>query len=266
MKNPSLLMTSLFTALLLSLSSVAADAAAPLSLEPVEEPADAFAGETLRYRIDFWLLRGSAEGELCFYKTSYGYRAFFEAETRGVLRVLGGNRRETMESEMEYDRAGQRLRPRLFRETFRQGKKTFSRSVAFDYERRVFTCTRVDPGGARRVTRAPLPDTDFEDLLSLYYNFRLGCYGPLRDDGRIRVAVVMKERPSFIAIEFPPPGSRERALGYAAAMTMDRDITHAYSRRVLARISPGRILESALIADAYFFGDLEVTLTGTGSN
>jgi hypothetical protein len=120
----------------------------------------------------------------------------------------------------------------------------------------------VDPGGARRVTRAPLPDADFEDMLSLYYNFRLGCYGPLRDDGRIRVPVVMKEKPSFITIDFPPPGSKERSQGYAASMTMDRDITHAYSRRVLTRIGQDRTLENALVADAYFFGDIEVRLAG----
>ena len=37
--------------------------------------ADILAGETLYYTIDFWLLRGSAEGELCFTKTPGGYTA-----------------------------------------------------------------------------------------------------------------------------------------------------------------------------------------------
>lgn len=232
--------------------------------QPAETPADMFAGETLHYRIDFWLLRGSARGELCFSKTSRGYRAYFEAETRGLLRAIGGARKEIMESVMDFDWARQRLRPRLFREMFMHNDKVFSRTVSFDYDSGSYTCTRSYPRGKTRSTRAPLPDGTFEDMLSLYYNFRMGCYGTLPESGTLSVPVIMKEQPSVITIAFPPPGSKERRSGFSAILSMTRDLTHAFSRRVLTALSSEAIMTRALVVDAYLFGDLEVHLTGIG--
>jgi hypothetical protein len=119
--------------------------------EPITAPAaDIFAGETLYYTIDFWLLRGSATGELCFDKTPNGYRALFEAETKGVLRLVAGHRKEIMESVMEYDQEKKRLRPKLFRETFLQNKMVYKREITFDYEKGSFTCIRSHPRGRPR--------------------------------------------------------------------------------------------------------------------
>jgi hypothetical protein len=224
--------------------------------------ADMFAGETLYYTIDFWLLRGSATGELCFTKTPDGYRALFEAETRGFLRLVAGHRKEIMESLMEYDPTAQRLRPRLFRETFLQDTLEYKREITFDYEKGSFTCIRTSPKGIPRVTQAALPGTDFEDLLTLFYNVRMGCYGPALQGGTLKVPVIMKEQPSFITLDFPAQGSKDRKRGFNAALTMDRSLTHARSRRVLALLGYDAAVESALVIDAYLFGDLGVRLTG----
>lgn len=224
---------------------------------------DLFAGETLYYTIDFWLLRGSATGELCFTKTPKGYRALFEAETKGFLRLVAGHRKEIMESTMEYDQAEKRLRPRLFRETFLQNNMEYTREITFDYKKCLFTCTRTYPRGKPRVTQGALPESDFEDLLTLFYNVRMGCYGPLHDGVRLKVPVIMKEQPSFITLDFPTPGTTERKRGFNAALTMDRNLTHARSRRVLVLLGEDAVAESALVVNAYFFGDLGVRLTGT---
>ncbi len=199
--------------------------------------ADMFVGEILYYTIDFWLLRGSATGELCFIKTPNGYKALFEAETRGVLRLVAGHRKEIMESVMEYDQAGKRLRPLLFRETFIQNKMEYKREITFDYKKGSFTCIRTYPQGKPRVTQGALPGSDFEDLLSLFYNVRMGCYGPRRDGLMLKVPVIMKEQPSFIILEFPAQGAKDRKRGFNAALTMDRNLTHARSRRALVRLS-----------------------------
>lgn len=224
--------------------------------------ADMFAGETLYYTIDFWLLRGSATGELCFTKTPNGYRALFEAETRGVLLLVAGHRKEIMESVMEYDQAGKRLRPRLFRETFLQDTMEYKREITFDYERGSFTCVRTSPKGKPRVTQAALPENDFEDLLTLFYNVRMGCYGPTLPGGTLKVPVIMKEQPSLITLDFPAQGSKDRKRGFNAALTMDRNLTHARSKRVLVLLGEDAVLKSALVIDAYFFGDLGIRLTG----
>ena len=234
-----------------------------LSGRHLPSAADMFAGETLYYTIDFWLLRGSATGELCFTKTPNGYRALFEAETRGVLRLVAGHRKEIMESVMEYDQTGKRLRPRLFRETFLQNKMEYKREITFDYEKGSFTCIRTYPQGKPRVTQGALPENDFEDLLTLFYNVRMGCYGPLPQGGTLKVPVIMKEQPSFITLDFPAQGTKDRKRGFNAALTMDRNLTHARSRRVLVRLGDDAVAESALVIDAYFFGDLGVRLTGT---
>ena len=225
--------------------------------------ADILAGETLYYTIDFWLLRGSAEGELCFTKTPGGYTALFEAETRGVLRLIAGHRKEIMESIMEYDESRQRLRPIVFTETFIQNKIEIKRTLSFDYEKGTFTCTRFYPGSKPHTIEAALPAPGFEDMLTFFYNFRMGCYGPMPEGGRLRVPVVMKELPSIITIDFPASVSKERAKNFNALLTMDRNLTHARSKRLLMRLNDMTIPESALVIDAYFFGDLAITLTGT---
>jgi len=225
-------------------------------------PPDMLAGETLYYTIDFWLFHGSATGELCFKKTPGGYTALFEAETRGVLRLIAGHRKEIMESIMEYDESRQRLRPLVFRETFIQNKMEYKRTLAFNYEKSTFTCTRTYPGNKTRTIQGPLPDTTFEDMLTFFYNFRMGCYGRLREGGRLSVPVLMKEQPSLINIDFTEAGSKKRADRFNAALTMDRTLTHARSKRVLLRINEMSIPESALVIDAYFFGELGVRLTG----
>jgi hypothetical protein len=73
----------------------------------------------------------------------------------------------------------------------------------------------------------------------------------------------MKEQPSSSILDFPPAGSKERRLNFNAALTMDRNLTHARSRRVLVRLNRDTVAESALVVDAYFFGDLGIRLTGT---
>lgn len=224
---------------------------------------DMFAGETLYYKIDFWLLRGSAAGELCFTKTPGGYTALFEAETKGVLRLIAGHRKEIMESVMEYDQARQRLRPRIFTEIFIQDKMEIKRTLSFDYEQGAFTCTRTYPGGKPRTIKAALPEDGFEDMLTLFYNFRMGCYGPQREGGTLKVPVVMKEQPSFITIDFPGPGSKQRAKRFNAELSMERNLTYARSKKLLMRLDDRAVPESALVIDAYFFGDLAITLTGT---
>ncbi len=229
---------------------------------PAPCPADLLAGETMQYTINFWLLKGSAKGELCFFKSPGGYTSYFEAETRGILRIIAGHRKETMESVMEFDEALQRLRPRRFTEAFRHKGRTFTRRIDFDHERGRFTCTRTGPQGSRKVTMTDLPDTDFEDMLTLYYNLRMGCYGPLPTEEKIRAQVLMKESPSFITIAFPAAEANEHMQGFPAILAMERNITHAFSKRVLISLSPEVLLEKALVVDAFFFGDLEVKLTG----
>lgn len=235
--------------------------AAAAEQQPVY-PAEQFSGETLHYVIDFWLFRGTAEGELCFEKTALGYRAYFEAETKGLLRALAGSRREVMESIMDYDPVRQRLRPLLFREMFVQNKKVYQRTVAFDYEQGFYTCTRKAPGRKPRSTRSPLPETQFEDMLTLYYNLRLGCYGTLPGSEKLRVPVIMKEKPSYITIEFNAPQPQERSAEFPARLAMERDLTHAFSKSVLTWFTPAGLLKKALVVDAYFFGDLQVRLAG----
>jgi hypothetical protein len=225
--------------------------------------ADMFAGETLYYTIDFWLLRGSAAGELCFTKTSDGYRALFVAETRGVLRLIAGHREEIMESFMEYSLESQRFRPRIFRETFLLNKLEYKREIRFDYEKGLFTCVRTYPGAKPHVTQGALPGSDFEDLLTLFYNVRMGCYGQVPQERSFKVPVIMKEQPSYIALDFPGQGTKERKMGFNATLTMDRNLTHARSRRVLVLLDDDAVAESALVIDAYFFGDLGVRLTAT---
>ncbi len=78
----------------------------------------------------------------------------------------------------------------------------------------------------------------------------------------LKVPVIMKEQPSFITLDFPAPGTRDRRRGFNATLSMDRNLTHARSKNVLVLLGDDAVVESALVINAYFFGDLGVRLTG----
>lgn len=218
-------------------------------------------GEKLFYDMEFWFFKKAATGSLVFEKDPKGYKAVFTAETCGFIKLFAGHRVETMESIMEYDQTKGKLRPLMFQELFSHGGREIKKYILFDYERRIFTyCVERNK---QRIffTKKKLPSKEFDDLLTFFYNLRLGYYGAVKEGNKYNICVLVKERPSYISIDCTPLDSKHKDDGSLyAVMTMDKDLTQARSKKVTSWLSQDSVPLSGIVENAYFFGDLSVTL------
>jgi hypothetical protein len=116
------------------------------------------------------------------------YLAEFSGATQGMWRLLSSYLPERYQSEMVY-REG-RLKPLVYREEFMDKGKRWVKEYRFDYEHRHLTLRRqIDGGEWVKKWEVPLTEPVY-DLLSLFYNVRIGAFGTLRGGANVRVAVL----------------------------------------------------------------------------
>ncbi|MGD2127123.1 MAG: DUF3108 domain-containing protein [Desulfobacteraceae bacterium] len=142
-----------------------------------------FLGEELTYQIGFWLLHHCGEARTRFFETERPgiYRASLEGRTLGLVDVLLGRYRYAYVSFLKLSNDGSRLRPLCFQLTKRRRGRETQRTVTFDYVRRELTFSRTSKNGETKGERRPMrAGIVYEDYLTLFYNFRYGCYGPLK--------------------------------------------------------------------------------------
>lgn len=221
-----------------------------------------FCGERLHYDICFWLFRNAAVGQLTFAPTPLGYEALFEAETSGLIRAIAGSRKEVMRSVMQFDETTGRLRPLLFQELSTDDRREIDKILTFDYTDNSYTIA-ITVNKQRVLYRTKeLPEGTAEDLLTFYYNFRMGHYGPAKPGMSVQADLLMSVRTSHLSIMLHDyENGRRCADYYYAVVTMEKNLTQAGSGRVSGRLSRDLIPLYGVIEDAYYFGDLTVSLT-----
>ncbi len=116
------------------------------------------------------------------------YRAELLAETKGFLGFLTGNRKNHYISVMEYVPEKGRLVTRRFTKTVSWGGEVVKSVTEIDYERGIFQWVATENGMLKDKGSEPIPrGVIYEDLLSAFFNLRLGAFGPLTRGRHIRV-------------------------------------------------------------------------------
>jgi hypothetical protein len=135
------------------------------------------------------------------------YLAEFSGAAQGMWRLLSRYLPERYQSEMVY-REG-RLKPLVYREEFMDKGQRWVKEYRFDYERRLMTLRRqIDGGEWVKKWEVPLTEPVY-DLLSLFYNVRIGAFGTLRGGENVRVAVLPNPKPQELVFrigEIAEPG------------------------------------------------------------
>ncbi len=224
-----------------------------------------FIGEYLSYAISFWLFKNAASADMTFVKTSRGYEAVVEAQTSGVIGFLTRNMRETMKSVMRFDQKNCRFEPLLFQEVMRQGEHERKKTVEFHHEKKVMVVIYENTNREKRVIQKALPQGNIDDLLSAFYNLRLGCYGNIKQGNNVAFTVWVKETPSKILINFPrSPAKQQRPpfeAAYYAILSMDKNTTNIASKKLIGWLAHDLVPLRGMVENAYLFGDLHVRLT-----
>jgi hypothetical protein len=168
----------------------------PLALAPARLAAAAapLVRENLQYQISLGPWDDVARVNLTFTEVAPGrYLAEFSGAAQGMWRLLSRWLPERYQTEMVY-RDG-RLQPLVYREEFINKGQHVVKEYRFDYARRRLTLWRQADNRPRvKKWEVPLKGPVY-DLLTLFYNVRLGALGPLPGGASLRVAVLPTPAP-----------------------------------------------------------------------
>lgn len=221
---------------------------------------DNFLGERLRYNVGFWLFRKSAEGDFTFKKHEKGYEAVFEAHTEGFLKFIVGTKTELMRSVMDFDPVEKRFRPLIFEETFTDGDKKAKKEIHYDYVNRMFRILFYRNNKKVSEQKRRMPDKPFADLLTFFYNLRMGCYGKVDEGMKLSVSALVNTRLSMINVSVDNREKMKKGARHHLVISVDKNISAAGSKEVSSWVSEDIIPVYSVIKNAYFFGDLRIKL------
>ena len=138
------------------------------------------------------------------------YRAEFAGAAQGVWSLLSRWLPERYETEMAME-AG-RLKPLVYREKFQSKGHDISKEFRFDYARGLLEVWRgVDGQELVKDWQVPLKEPVY-DPLSLFYNLRLGAFGPLLAGQTLRVAVLPTPEPREMIFRIGPETDQGRKV------------------------------------------------------
>ena len=158
--------------------------------------------ETLHYQLAVLAWQDAARLRVSLKNPGPGrYEAEAVGETRGFIKLVSGDRRERLYTEMIW--RDQRLRPLVYREESWRSGKHREKEYRFDYPRNRLEMWQATDGEALAPKwQTALPEPVY-DPLSAFYNCRLGILGPTREG----------ETASIPGIPYPRPEVMEVRLG-----------------------------------------------------
>ena len=192
------------------------------------------------------------------------YLAEFSGAAQGMWKLLSRWLPERYQTEMLY-RDG-RLQPMVYREEFQEKGHQVMKEYHFDYDRSQLTLWRqVDGGEKIKEWEVPLTGPVY-DLLSLFYNVRLGALGPTPGGATLRVMVLSDPKPQELVfciggvtdqglkvmVNSCSPGAVDEAQ-YFMFLSPERVPTLAWTRVILfgklagRLVNPGDIKKQGLV-------------------
>lgn len=169
-------------------------------------PLESLVGESLVYDIAFLWFDRLAEGRLSFAAGDRPgtYRAVLEAKTLGVAAWLTSDRMQRYVSLMELTSEG-RLRSLSFESHIIKGKgkdrSDTTRLYTFDYQNHQIRYQRARKGKFYKDEMLPMSSESPNDILTAFYNFRAGFFGPVKPGGRYAVPTFSREGKEEIRVE-----------------------------------------------------------------
>jgi len=150
--------------------------------------------EDLQYQVSLGPWEDVARVHLTLRELEPGrYLAEFSGAAQGLWRLLSRWLPERYQTEMVLQEG--RLKPLVYREAFMHKGRHYVKEFRFDYEHKRLTLwQQVDGGGKVKKWEVPMTEPVY-DLLSLFYNVRIGAFGTLRGGSNMRVAVLPNPKP-----------------------------------------------------------------------
>ncbi len=226
-------------------------------------PPDIFVGEELKYDVGYWIFPNALKARVSFERHDDGYVSEFEAWTAGVVRVVAGDRRGKIKTVLEYDADKGRLRPLFFEEVFNAGKRVWKKQLSFDYNKQRYTYIRINSKGNRTKITKKMPSGDFDDILSAFFNFRMGYFGRIGEKKDFKFNILVKEKLSIVDIIFDGTWEKhDLKKSYYSEVSVERDISYLGTNKLSLWFSEDYLPTHGVVKNAYYFGNLTLKLAG----
>lgn len=209
---------------------------------------DYFLHENVNYDISFLWFRKAAVGSLKFEREGDGYKAVLEAETRGVVGFFTSYRKHRYVSHLSYMPERDKFLVSLFERYVIIGKRVEKTFTWLDYDSRVIGWKDYKNGKVVEDKSEPIPDkVEYDDILSAFYNFRMGVYGPIERGRNFRIRTMPEKGKSSIDVNIT---TREEAIKKRRLFgdAFDSDLFHL-SVRVPKEIFKSRTGEVSILFD-----------------
>ncbi len=237
------------------------------------------------YNVQIFWITQAAQGRLRIeHLGGDHYRAELIAVTKGVVRWITGDRTNHYTSEMVLDPATHRLKSRHYTRLVFRGKNTERTTAAIDEKNRVVEWKFFSNDELVGQGSDPIPEgVRYEDLLSAFFNFRNGRYGPLEpgkkmtvytlpdyraiargqmdpyDEDRIQkfqIQIADRKKEKAYRLQF----ERTKEKGLLALIKVPKDIFGQETGEIRVWFDTSLTPVAATVEDAYYFGDVHGTI------
>ncbi len=241
-----------------------------------------FAGETLHFDISFLWFKSAASAFVGFYEKNGSYYAYLDAKTKGFVGFFTAYRRHIYQANFEIIDGGKRVRAKKFLRKVIEGGNVERADHFFDYQTREHQWSQYKNGDLEESAKEAIPPgTNFDDVLTAFYNFRNGVYGPIRKGEKYTIKTIPEKGQDKIAVQVENNvetnnGRKEvgRPLGddLLIDILVPKSIFKTESGKIRLWASNHYIPLESTVKDYIFLGDLHVTfkkrvdqrLEGTG--
>ncbi len=233
-------------------------------IKPIQE----LVGEDYLYSIDFLFFTKLAEGELRLSETDLPniYRAELVGRTLGVASWLTGDRTQTYSSLMKLAPDGSLLSVEHHAKIVKRKRGKWQNRVRYyryDYEQGKVFDKKFREGVFRPEKEYDIPEGQQPvDMLTAFYNLRVGTYGPLVRGAHFLISTYAKGEFPTLEINvltfeqqaeygyFPPQG-------LLVQVKVDPEVFETGSGKLYIWFNDAGILERGIIEDLIGFGDIQ---------
>jgi len=171
-----------------------------------------FLDEKLEYDISFLWFKRAAAGSASFSREGDGYKAVLQAETKGFVGFVTGHRKHVYIAHMKFDPEGNKLRTYLFERYVTIRNREEKTLNWIDYRQRSLAWKDYKNGALAEERVESIPEgIEYEDILSAYYNFRLGLFGPAERGRKFQVNTIPEKGESLIGVSISSEEEAEQS-------------------------------------------------------
>jgi hypothetical protein len=229
---------------------------------------DKYLGEELRYSIGFGMIGHVGDAKTEFFRTDLSgiYKISLAGHGVGFINYLLGGVTYTYTSFCQYVSDQDRLRPVYFELKKQRGTSESLRSVRYNYKAGEFNYLQTNPSGKTLMeTESMRSDRNYDDYLTLFFNFRHGYYGSLKKNHQYNPPLHIKKQMNPVKIHIADLET-EKKLRSREFNKTDKDFFIRFqinpedvssgSGEILGWLSSDAVPVKGTIQDVVFFGDL----------